>query len=379
MKLKPALVALAFFALLSPCRAQRFQQNHNPVITRDSVFFEITAPGATDVRIQGDWMQGWSAGSMSRGADGKWHYRMAKPSPEIYMYSVIIDGQSGPDPTNFRVFRDGQTVKSVLYIRGEEEPYVSYDDRSSSQKGQIIKKWYMSRAHGYQRRMTIYLPYGYEQSNESYPVFYLQHGGGGDEDCWAVIGRVAQIMDYLIENKKAMPMIIVMPNGMPVHEASADVMYPETWIEDMSSQDFTEGTNHVRSLYEDIIPLIEKEYRVKADKAHRAVAGLSMGGIYTEHITRLHPEMFDYIGVLSMGLTPDMPYADFLTPVKNAGYKLYWIGCGKTDIAYQNVERSIEGLKALDMPFTYFGELGGHEWKTWRKCLFELAPLLFRE
>lgn len=360
------------------CSAQRFQQHHSPIITEDSVIFDVVAPLAKEVKLQASWMSGWAGEPMIKESDGKWYYRMAKPSPEIYMYSIIIDGQSTPDPTNFRVFRDGQNVKSLLYIRGNEEPYVAYDDRSSTQKGQIIKRWYMSTPHGYQRRMTIYLPYGYETSGKSYPVFYLQHGGGGDEDCWAVMGRVSQIMDYLIEKGKAEPMIIVMPNGMPVHEASADVMIPETWFEDMRSKDFTEGLNHVKSLYTDIIPFIEKNYRVIADKAHRAVAGLSMGGIYTEQITKQHPELFDYIGVLSMGLTPDMPAREFLTPVKESGYKLYWIGCGKTDIAYQNVERSFAGLKELNMPYTYFGEVGGHSWDTWRKCLFEFAPKLFK-
>ncbi len=370
-------------SLLSLCAnsvvAQRFARHHSPVITPDSIVFDVAAPNAKEVRIQGSWMEGWDGKPMTKEADGKWYYRMANPGPEIYMYSVIIDGQDMPDPTNFRVFRDGQSVKSLFYVRGEEEPYVSYDDRSSTQKGQIVKRWYMSTPHGYRRRMTIYLPYGYDKNtDEKYPVFYLQHGGGGDEDCWAVMGRVAQIMDYLIEKGKAKPMIIVMPNGMPVNEGSADVMIPDTWIEDMSSTDFMEGTNHVQSLYADIIPFMERNYRVIADKAHRAVAGLSMGGIYTEQITKQHPELFDYIGVLSMGLTPDMPAEEFLTPVKKAGYKLYWIGCGKTDIAYSNVERSIAGLEKLNMPYTYYDKLGGHSWDTWRKCLFELAPKLFK-
>lgn len=376
MKKSILMIALASVCLSS--NAQGFKQHHSPVITPDSVIFDVNAPNAKEVRLQGSWMSGWTGEAMTKEADGKWYYRMAKPSPEIYMYSVVIDGQSSPDPTNFNVFRDGQSVKSIMYIRGEQEPYVSYDDRSSTQKGQIVKRWYMATPHGYQRRMSIYLPYGYETSGKKYPVFYLQHGGGGDEDCWTVMGRVAQIMDYLIEKGKAEPMIIVMPNGMPVHEASADVMYPETWIEDMQSKDFSEGLNHVKSIYTDIIPFIEKNYRVVADKAHRAVAGLSMGGIYTEQITKQHPELFDYIGVLSMGLTPDMPAKEFLTPVKEAGYKLYWVGCGKTDIAYQNVERTFAGLKELNMPYTYFGEVGGHSWDTWRKCLFELAPKLFK-
>ncbi|MCQ2148304.1 MAG: esterase [Bacteroidales bacterium] len=376
--MKKTLAIIALAACTLSANAQGFKQLHSPEITADSLIFTVIAPNAQNVRIQGDWMQGWGGEAMTKGADGKWYYRTAKPSPEIYMYNVSIDGQSSIDPTNFRIFRDGQSVKSLLYIQGDKEPYVAYDDRSSTQKGQIVKRWYNSTAHGYARRLTVYLPYGYDQGKQKYPVLYLQHGGGGDEDCWTVMGRVAQIMDYLIEKGKAKPMIIVMPNGMPIHEASADVMMPEQWVEDMASSDFMDGTNHVKSLYADIIPFIEKNYRVVAKKSHRAVAGLSMGGIYTEQITKQHPEMFDYIGVLSMGLTPQMAPEEFLGPVKNAGYKLYWIGCGKTDMAYSNAERSMKALDQMGMKYEYFGELGGHSWDTWRKCLFEFAPKLFK-
>ena len=362
--------------------AQGFKQHHSPTVTADSVIFDVTMPNAKSVSLAGEWMEGMDAYKgkpMQKGSDGKWYYRIAKPKGEIYMYSINVDGTQMPDPANFLVYRDGQSPRSLLYIRSNEEPFVSYDDRASKNKGQIVKRWYMSTPHGYQRRLTVYLPYGYDQGTKRYPVLYLQHGGGGDEDAWASIGRCAQIMDYLIEKGKAEPMIIVMPNGMPVNEASADVMMPNVWVEDMQSRDFMEGTNYVKSIYTDIIPFIDSHYRTIADKAHRAIAGLSMGGIYTEQVTRQHPELFDYIGELSMGLTPDMPAEEFLGPVKKAGYKLYYVGCGKTDIAWQNAERTMEGLKKLDMPYVYFDkDLGGHCWATWRKCLFDFSQRLFK-
>lgn len=358
--------------------ATAFAQQHSPRITADSVIFFVNAPKAESVTIQGDWMSGWGGQKMTKEADGKWYYRMAKPKSEIYMYSVNIDGVSQTDPSNFRVFRDGQSTKSLMFIRGTEEPYVAYDDNASTQKGQIVKRWYNSSVNGIQRRLTVYLPYDYDKGNKRYPVLYLQHGGGGDEDCWSVMGRVSQIMDYLIEKGKAEPMIIVMPNSMPIHEASADVTIPNEWLEDMRSEEFSQGTSYVKSIYTDIIPFIDGSYRTIADKAHRAIAGLSMGGIYTEQVTRQRPDLFDYIGVLSMGLTPDMKPEEYLSPIKKAGYKLYWIGCGKADMAYSNAERSFEALKKLDMPYTHFAEVGGHSWDTWRKCLFELAPLLFK-
>ncbi len=369
--------ALVFIAAALASVAMSAQQ-HSPIITKDSVTFFVNAPSAQTVSIQGDWMSGWGGEKMTKEADGKWYYRMATPKSEIYMYSVIIDGVNQPDPSNFRIFRDGQSVKSLMFIRGDKEPYVAYDDNASSQKGQIVKRWYNSSVNGYNRRVSIYLPYGYDQGNRKYPVLYLMHGGGGDEDCWSVMGRVSQIMDYLIEKGKAQPMIIVMPNGMPVHEASADVTIPTEWIEDMRSEEFSQGTSFVKSIYTDLVPFVDKNYRTIADKAHRAVAGLSMGGIYTEQVTRQRPDLFDYIGVLSMGLTPDMKPEEFLGPVKKSGYKLYWIGCGKADMAYSNAERSFKALQDMGMPYTHFGEVGGHSWDTWRKCLFEMAPLLFK-
>lgn len=349
---------------------------HSPFITEDSVIFRVAAPNAESVSIQGSWMTGWGGKAMQKEADGFWYYRIEKPAPEIYMYSLNIDGVSCLDPSNFRIFRDGQSVKNLMFIRGEEEPFVAYDDKASTEKGQIVKCWYNSSVNGYARRLSVYLPYGYTTSKE-YPVLYLQHGGGGDEDCWATVGRVSQIMDYLIERKKAVPMIIVMPNSMPIHEASADVVIPEKWVEDMRSDEFANGTSYVKSIYTDIIPYIEKTFSVKKDKAHRAIAGLSMGGIYTLHATEQRADLFDYIGILSMGLTPDMDGAKMLAPLKKEGYKLYWIGCGKQD-AYANAERLMKQLDEYNMPYTYFGEVGGHDWSSWRKDLFEFAPLLFR-
>lgn len=377
MKKKMCLLALAVAGWLGTY-AQGWKQHHSPVITEDSVVFKIAAPHAEQVSIQGSWMEGWKGEPMQKGADGWWYYRMRRPAPEIYMYSLNIDGIGYTDPHNFRVFRDGQNVKSLFYIRGTEEPYVAYDDRSSTRKGRLVKCWYMASVNGCERRLSVYLPYGYSESGREYPVLYLQHGGGGDEDCWSVMGRVSQIMDYLIERGKAEPMIVVMPNSMPVHEASADVMIPEEWVEDMRSDEFANGTSYVRSIYTDIIPFVEQNFRVRKGKAYRAVAGLSMGGIYTLHVTAQRPDLFDYIGMFSMGLTPDMDAEKMIAPLKKEGYRLYWIGCGKQD-AYPNAERLMKQLEKMGLPYTYYGELGGHNWSSWRKDLFLFAPLLFKD
>lgn len=377
--LKTVFAGMMIFMLGNlPAFAQGWIQHHSPEISEDSVVFRIHLPNAGTVMLQGSWMDGFAGVEMEKDIEGWWRYAMQRPGPEIYMYTVSADGVQMPDPHNFRVFRDGQSVKSLFWIRGEEEPFVSYDDRSSTLKGSIVKCWYHSSSEGYDKRLSVYLPYGYGQSDRPYPVLYLQHGGGGDEDCWSVMGRAGQIMDYLIEKKMAVPMIVVMPNSMPYHEASADVMIPDEWVEDMRSEEFADGTSYVKSLYSDIIPFVESNFRAVPDKSARAVAGLSMGGIYTLNVTSEHPELFDYIGVLSMGTTPDKEAEAQLLPVKEAGYSLYFVGCGKSDMAWPNAERLMQGLDSLDMEYTYYDSEEGHNWASWRKSLFEMAQLLFR-
>jgi enterochelin esterase family protein len=260
--------------------------------------------------------------------------------------------------------------KSNLYLEAAEK------------KGTLSKVWYPSPAYGKVRRMFVYTPFGYGESKMKYPVFYLQHGGGGDEDAWTTLGRACQILDNLIAQGKAVPMIVVMPNANPNQYAAPDVMDPipgpSVMQQGMETDEFHKGGAYVKDLMEDIIPYIESHYSVIKNKDSRALAGLSMGGIYTLYTTARYPNMFGYIGVLSMGFTPKRDVTAELTPVKNAGYKLYWVGCGKTDMAYDNAERLLKGLNDLGMKYTYFDKVGGHNWDTWRVCLKELAPLLFK-
>lgn len=347
----------------------------SPQIKGDSVTFNVLAPNAQKVTISGSWMGFTKQEVMQKGDKGVWSITVIKPYSDIHTYTFNIDGLTIPDPNNFLQMRDVRTFKSILYIRGgKADAY----DCTAKHHGKLTKAWYNSTAYGIQRRISIYTPFGYEESNEEYPVLYLQHGGGGDEDAWPIQGRACEIMDYMIENGLCKPMIVVMPNSMPVIPASSEVVLPDKWIEDMSSKDFMEGLCYVKSIYTDIIPYVESNYRVGKNKSARAIAGLSMGGIYTLNVTQQKPDLFDYIGVLSMGTTPEKKAIEQLTPIKNAGYKLYWIGCGKTDMAYPNAVRLMKGLDQMKMAYTYYGEVGGHSWDTWRKCLLEFAPKLFK-
>jgi enterochelin esterase-like enzyme len=363
----------------------------SPELKADSITFRFRAPKAVKVELNGDFLPARETKTnfgtfmmpapveMKEGKEGVWEYTVHNVAPDFYSYTFTVDGIRMLDPGNLQMVRDGQNVTNVVIMPGEKSNlYLEASDK----KGTLSKVWYASPAFGANRRMYIYTPYGYETSGKKYPVFYLQHGGGGDEDAWTSLGRACQILDNLIAQGKAVPMIVVMPNASPNQLAAPDVMdplpTPSPMQQDRTSEAFHSGGAYVKGLVEDIIPYVESHYRVIKSKDSRALAGLSMGGIYTMFTTARYPNLFSYIGVLSMGFTPDRDPIKELTPVKNAGYKLYWIGCGESDFAYDNTKRLIKGLDDLGMKYTNFDKVGGHNWDTWRVCLKELAPLLFK-
>lgn len=388
---KLSVLALALLVSLSAMAQFGAQRLVSPEIKGTSVTFRFRAPKAIKVVLSGDFLPAKEIetprGKMSmpqpvdmkEGANGIWEYTVENVAPDFYTYSFRVDGVQMLDPANLMIIRDGQNVTSSFIVPG---PKSNNFLEAPSKRGTLSKVWYNSPAYGAERRMYVYTPYGYGTPNKKYPVLYLQHGGGGDEDAWTTLGRACQIMDNLIAQGKAEPMIVVMPNDNPNQLASPDVMAPITgptvMQQDMESDDFHSGGAYVKSLIEDIIPYVESHYNVIKKKSARAIAGLSMGGIYTLYATARYPQYFDYIGVLSMGFTPGRNPVTELTPVKNAGYKLYWIGCGKSDMAYANTERLIKGLTDLKMDFVNFDKVGGHTWDTWRVCLNEFAPLLFK-
>lgn len=363
----------------------------SPEINDNNITFRFRAPKAIKVELNGDFLPKKPTktdfgtfdmpvpAEMTEGKDGVWEYTAGNVTPDFYTYTFTVDGIRMLDPGNLQTVRDGQNVSSLVIVPGEKSNLYL---EAMAKKGTLSKVWYPSSAFGAERRMYVYTPYGYGESNRKYPVFYLQHGGGGDEDAWTTLGRACQILDNLIAQGKAVPMIVVMPNANPNQLASPDVMPPlagpSVMQQDRTSDAFHSGGNYVKDLMENIIPYVESHYKVIKSKDARALAGLSMGGIYTLYTTARYPDMFGYIGVLSMGFTPDRDPVKELTPVKNAGYKLYWIGCGESDMAYDNTVRLKKALDDLGMKYTNFDKVGGHNWDTWRVCLKELAPLLFR-
>ena len=345
----------------------------SPDVQGDSVTFALRADYATQVKLSGSWMPGFGGAiDMKRGEGNVWSVKIALPAPEIYTYSFIVDGVSMNDPQNVMVQRDGNRYLSMLLVDGEfTENYKATDKR-----GTVSNPWYDSKILGINRRLTVYTPYGYDKDTKTkYPVLYLLHGAGGDEEAWSSMGRAAQILDNLIAKGLAKPMIVVMPNGNPNQQAAQTMGLPTTQL---NFRDPAMANAYVRSLVEEIVPFIEKNYRVVAKKSHRAIAGLSMGGGHTIAASGLYPDTFDYICPLSMGSqrTPELDAQ--LQGIKKAGYKLYWLACGNTDFLFDSANQLDAALTANGLEHTYFVSEGGHTWANWRYYLNTFAPLLFK-
>ena len=341
----------------------------SPEIKGDSVTFRLSANYATVVKLYGSWMPNYTDQiELKKGNDGVWETTIALPEPEIYTYNFFADGVSVNDPQNYMVQRDGTRYLNMLLVPGERSANYS----ECNQRGTISYKWYDSKILGINRRLTVYTPYGYEKSGKKYPVLYLLHGAGGDEEAWSSMGRAAQILDNLIEQGKAEPMIVVMPNGNPNQQAAATMGLPTT---EMDWRNPENRNSYVRSLCEEIVPFIQKEFRTIAKPEKRAIAGLSMGGGHTITASILYPEMFDYICPLSAAgsATPEQ-----IATLKKAGVKLYFLACGKADFLWQGSVKLDETLTEQGLDHEFFVSEGGHVWANWRLYLNTFAQKLFK-
>ena len=250
----------------------------SPEIQNDSVTFRFRADYATYVRLSTSWTG--APIDMVRGEGNVWSVKLPCPRPEIYTYNFVVDGVSVNDPQNILVQRDGTRFLSMLLVPGERsENYVE-----ANQRGTVTHPWYDSKILGINRRLTVYTPYGYEQNpKKKYPVLYLLHGAGGDEEAWISMGRTAQILDNLIEKGLAEPMIVVMPNGNGKQAAASTLGIPQKQmqrfdrnaIQNLPEAERMRAQNgYVMSLCEEIVPFIEKNFRVIAKPEARAIAGL---------------------------------------------------------------------------------------------------------
>ena len=358
-----------------------------------TVTFRFQAPNADTVQITGDFLptekiktpmgvfDGPGKAYLKKDADGIWTYTSEPLTPELYGYSFIVDGLRSTDPNNAFLIRDVATVTNIFLVGGGPGGLYKVNDVPH---GTVARRWYDSPGLNMKRRLTVYTPPGYESSTQKYPVLYLLHGAGGDEEAWMALGRLSQIMDNLIAEGKAKPMIVVMPNGNVTQEAAPGEgirgFYKPQFMEPKTMSGSYIGT------FMDIVNFVEKNYKVKANKENRAIAGLSMGGFHSLHISRYFPNTFDYVGLFSPAIMPNANvqskvFDNFDSTLKaqmDNGYKLYWIGIGKSDFLYKAVADYRAKLDKMGMKYRYVETNGGHIWKNWRIYISDFAPLLFK-
>ena len=397
-----------FFAVLCLTgMAAQAQQNLNwgqgpqvasPDVHADnSVTFNLIAPEAQKVQITGDFLPskkveyGGNTYEMPGVADlvkndkGVWTLTTEPLQPELYTYNMLVDGVKIIDPLNVYNIRDINNLFSVLLIGGNQRADLYKVNKVAH--GTVSKIWYESPTAGLTRRLTVYTPAGYETSGKEYPVLYLLHGIGGDENAWSELGRAAQIMDNLIAQGKAEPMLVVMTNGNISQEACPGETSEGFRVPTMMLPKTMEGS--FETAFPDVVKFVEKTYRVKKDKAHRAIAGLSMGGCHSLFISINYPDLFDYVGLFSAAVDrqqnnqegyPNI-YADRNQKIDrlfSKHPKLFWMGIGKTDFLIQSNNDLRAYLDSKNHKYTYLETEGGHIWRNWRIYLTEFTPLLFK-
>ena len=384
-----SFAAICMMVLLMPAAALAQQALHqkkevvSPEIHKDkTVTFRLRAPKAVRVQVNGDCFANGTA-DMTENKDGVWEYTTPEPlAPELYSYSFTVDGLKTHDPANVYMIRDVASVTNVFIIGGERADLYKVNNVAH---GTVAKVWYDSPTLGMNRRLTVYTPAGYETSGRRYPVFYLLHGMGGDEEAWEQLGRATQILDNLIAQGKAEPMIMVMTNGNAALEAAPGES-SLGWDAQPTFRLPKTMEGSFETHFPDVVKFIDKRYRTKANKKNRAIAGLSMGGFHSLHISKQYPDMFNYVGLFSAAIMPGKNatspvYQDMEKKLATQFAKkpaLYWIAIGKTDFLYKANEQYRKLLDSKGHPYEYFENEEGHIWKNWRIYLTEFTPRLFK-
>ncbi|MBP5482771.1 MAG: esterase [Bacteroidales bacterium] len=403
--MKKILVFLAALAIGLSANAQQALWGgpsvESPVINPDgTVTFRYQAPKAVKVEVTGDFLptqkmevefggnkmtyDAPGVRELKEGPMGVWEYTTDFPvAPDMYTYTFRVDGLTVIDANNVFVNRDIASITSVLLVPQEgarSDLYAIHD----VPHGTVSKVWYHSDKQGINRRLTVYTPAGYETSKAKYPVLYVLHGIGGDEDAWVTQGRATQILDNLIARGEAKPMIVVFTNGNISQEAAPLENSTGYTRPTMQLPQTMEGS--FETAFPEIVKFIDGRYRTIAKKQSRAVCGLSMGGFHTLYLSLNYPQLFNYSGMFSAAIGVSDPsvspiYQDF--DAKLAKYfagkpALLWIGCGVTDFLYQANKDFMKKLDENGFPYTYMETDGGHIWKNWRIYLSEFVPLLFK-
>jgi enterochelin esterase family protein len=326
---------------------------------------------------------------MTKGDNGVWEVTIGPIDPGAYRYTFNVNSIPVVDPRNSSISESNNNVWSLTYVPGSD-----FMDTANVPHGAVSAVTYYSTALSRFRRMHVYTPPGYEEGKGKYPVFYLLHGAGDNDDAWSSVGRAGFILDNLIAAKKALPMVVVMPAG---HTRGAGMGFvPSRPGGTTPADEFTQDFNS------DVMPYIESHYRTLNDRAHRAIAGLSMGGMQTLNIAVPRLDKFAYVGVYSSGLFgiagPSRPGASTAptttAPVSfpweeehkaildNAalkqGLKLLWFGTGRDDFLLSTTKATVDMFKKHGFTVEFEETTGAHTWINWRNYLNGFAPRLFR-
>jgi len=396
MKLHRLIIAVACFAAATtaPSHAQEAIFNYadvkSPEVAADgSVTFRLFNPKAITVQVRGDFAP--KPCDMTQDEHGVWSYTTEPLAGELYNYSFFVNGSRELDLANVYMCRDVATWTNYFIVpKGMAADYLA----QTVPHGTMSKVWYESKSLEKNRRMTIYTPAGYEDSPKAkYPVLYLLHGSGGDDDAWITLGRTVQILDNLIAQGKAKPMIVVMPNGHVEMDAA-----PGEWGTGLyqpnfknKAEQFGAAKTDMAGSFKDIISYVESHYRVLKGAANTAICGLSMGGGHTFQISMQNPGKFGYIALFSAAIPvgnrydgnlleriAEHPEVEESLKAMFAKKPLYEIYIGEDDFLYKVNEEYRSYLDAHGYPYTYIENSGGHIWRNWRIYLDTFAQKLFK-
>ncbi len=379
----------------------------SPEILPDNrVTFRLHAPDATSVAVTGDWPGGIHSTTtpMVKDERGVWSATVGPLAPEFWIYTFQVNGVTTLDPRNVNTRRNTTRIENTLLVPGPASADYMVD---AVPHGTLSLQWYPSPTVNATRRAYVYTPPGYEHGTGRYPVLYLLHGGSGDEDAWNSCGRATQILDNLIAQGKARPMIVVMPNANTTRIAAPDLVPAPPSLP--AFRDPARFPHFPDSLVHDLVPFVDKTYRTLADREHRAIAGLSVGGAQTMYTAFNHLDLFAWVAAFSGGYpvmpgvaidVPPPPNAaslkgpdltKSLDPVKfaalmpqldadaNARLRLLYISIGLDDalITTHGVVKQVLKDKGVKYELVEFPNQQ-HEWPVWRLSLRDLLPRLFR-
>jgi enterochelin esterase-like enzyme len=343
----------------------------SPVVNADrTITFRLKAPDAQKVSLLFD---EWDVVDrpMKKDPEGVWSITIGPVKPRLYQYTFLVDGVKMPDMENPVVKAGTSIYGSIVEVTGDT---ARFDEEQNVDHGEIHILKYTSTPLKRLRKMVVYVPAAYLDDNQTrFPVLYLRHGGGDNESSWVNDGRAAVILDNLISGGNAVPMLVVMTNGLT----------DGSWAGGSS----VEGMNALeQEMLTDVIPMIEKRYRVLANRENRAIAGLSMGGGQAYVLGLRNLDKFSYIGEFSAGILSEagFDYEKYIPGVIsnpaaiNQQVNLFWISCGTKDPRYAGHQNLISDLKSRGVEFEFHDLPAGHEWQFWRVQLHDFAQRLFK-